>query len=142
MAVIFPYDQPIYVGTVGEDNVDDLLAANPFPFNPGDGADRPTVGANGGPDPLYPISFINGTNADQPDPDGWSPVFFICYSATFRVEIHGRFTGVTAGQAVFQLPDLIKPKTVVPAHGTAVDFLSGWRGYIDVDGTVYYMSTF
>lgn len=141
MAVIFPYDVPIYVGTVGTDNVDDLLADNPFPFNPGDGGDRPTVGANGAADPLYPVPFLHGSNfATQPDPDGWSPVYFIVYSATFRVEVHGRPSGLIEGDSIFQLPDLIKPKHRVPIHGTVADFTAKWSGYIDTDGIVYYMA--
>jgi len=140
--IIYPYDEPVYVGTVGADQVDALLAANPFPFNPGDGGSRPTIGANGSADPLYPIPFITGTNRDQPDPDGWSPVFFICYSQTFRVEVHGAFTGVSPGDQVFQLPSILAPGVRVPIHGTSVDFSGGWRGYIDVDGIVYYMAEF
>lgn len=139
MAVIFPYDRPVYVGTLGVDGVDVLLGENPYPFNPGDGGFRPTLGAPGGPDPLYPVAFINGTNAGQPD--DWSPVYFIAYSATFRVEVHGRFTGVAEGDAVFQIPDVIKPDRFIPIHGTTVDQLNGWRGYIDSDGTVYYVKS-
>lgn len=140
MAVIFPYDVPIYVGTVGTDFVDDLLADNPFPFNPGDGGDRPTVGANGSADPFYPVAFLNGTNVAQPDPDGFAPVFFIVYSATFRVEVHGRFTGVDEGDPVFGLPAIIAPGYRVPIHGSVADFSATWRGYIDADGTVFYMA--
>lgn len=138
--VIFPYDRPIYVGTVGVDGIDDILATNPFPFNPGDGADRPTVGANGGPDPLYPVPYLTGTVPG--DLEGFSPVFFIAYSATYRVEVHGRPTGLSPGDPIFQIPEIIAPGIKVPTHGTASDFEGGWRGYIDEDGTVYYMTEF
>lgn len=142
----FPYDIPVYVGTDGVDNVDDLLAANPWPFNStgvgvGDAADN--TGFAVGVGPQYPIPFINGTNfGTQPDPDGWSPVYFIVYSQTFRVEVHGRFTDITEGEALFKLPDLIAPGKRIPLHGIDVDFSGGWRGHIDSDGTVYYMATF
>lgn len=141
MAHIFPFDIPIYVGTMGADFVDDLLLGNPFPFNPGDGADRPTIGANGSADPLYPIAFLHGSNfPTQPDPDGWSPVYFIVYSATFRVEVHGRPSGLVEGDSIFQLPAQIAPKHRVPTHGTVEDFTAKWSGYIDTDGIVYYMA--
>lgn len=143
----FPYDTPIYVGTLGVDQVDEYLKDNPWPFNATDDGAIGTTNGKPHPDgvgvgPWYPVPFINGTNRDQPDPDNWSPVYFIVYSQTWRVEVHGAFTGVLETQPVFQVPALIAPGVRIPMHGTAVDFLGGWRGYMDVDGTIYYMQSF